>query len=29
VLDGEELARTLDQHGIDVSLRPTYGRQKP
>ena len=26
--EGEELARTLEQHGIDVSLRPAYGRQK-
>src|SRR5207302_3668494 len=26
--EGEELARTLDQHGIDVSLRTAYGRQK-
>jgi nucleotide-binding universal stress UspA family protein len=26
--DGEELARTLEQHGIDVSLRTAYGRQK-
>jgi nucleotide-binding universal stress UspA family protein len=27
--EGEELARTLEQHGIDVSLRTAYGRQKP
>jgi len=26
--EGEELARTLEQHGIDVSLRTAYGRQK-
>ena len=26
--DGEELARTLEQHGIDVSLRTAFGRQK-
>ncbi len=27
--EGEELARTLERHGIDVSLRTAYGRQKP
>jgi nucleotide-binding universal stress UspA family protein len=27
--EGEELARTLEQHGIDVSLRTAYGRDKP
>ena len=27
--DGEELARTLERHGIDVSLRTAIGRQKP
>jgi nucleotide-binding universal stress UspA family protein len=26
--EGEELARTLEQHGIDVSLRTAYGRHK-
>ena len=26
---GDELARTLERHGIDVSLRTAYGRQKP
>jgi len=26
--DGEELARTLERHGMDVSLRTAYGRQK-
>ena len=26
--EGEELARTLEQHGIEVSLRTAYGRQK-
>jgi len=26
--EGEELARTLEQHGMDVSLRTAYGRQK-
>jgi hypothetical protein len=26
--EGEELARTLERHGIDVSLRTAYGRQK-
>src|ERR1700752_3785450 len=26
--EGEELARTLEQHGIDVSLRTAFGRQK-
>jgi nucleotide-binding universal stress UspA family protein len=26
--EGEELARTLEQHGIDVSVRTAYGRQK-
>ena len=26
--EGEELARALEQHGIDVSLRTAYGRQK-
>jgi nucleotide-binding universal stress UspA family protein len=25
---GDELARTLERHGIDVSLRTAYGRQK-
>jgi nucleotide-binding universal stress UspA family protein len=27
--EGEELARTLERHGIDVSLRTAVGRQKP
>src|SRR5262245_31682748 len=27
--EGEELARTLEQHGIEVSLRTAYGRDKP
>jgi nucleotide-binding universal stress UspA family protein len=27
--EGEELARTLERHGIDVSLRTAIGRQKP
>ncbi len=27
--EGDELARTLERHGIDVSLRTAYGRQKP
>jgi nucleotide-binding universal stress UspA family protein len=27
--DGDELARTLERHGIDVSLRTAIGRQKP
>jgi nucleotide-binding universal stress UspA family protein len=27
--EGEELARTLERYGIDVSLRTAYGRQKP
>lgn len=27
--EGEELARTLERHGIDVSLHAAYGRQKP
>src|ERR1051326_4245805 len=26
---GEELARTLERHGVPVSLRTAYGRQKP
>src|SRR5437868_6911884 len=26
--DGEELARTLERHGMDVSIRTGYGRQK-
>ena len=26
--DGEELARTLERHGVDVSIRTAYGRQK-
>ena len=26
--EGEELARTLERHGIDVSVRTAYGRQK-
>jgi len=26
---GEELARTLEDHGLQVSLRPAFGRQKP
>src|SRR5262249_33826318 len=26
--EGEELARALEQHGMDVSLRIAYGRQK-
>jgi len=26
--DGEELARTLERHGMDVSIRTAYGRQK-
>src|SRR5215469_5199211 len=26
--EGEELARTLERHGLDVSLRTAYGRQK-
>jgi nucleotide-binding universal stress UspA family protein len=26
--EGEELARTLEQHGMDVSVRTAYGRQK-
>ena len=26
--EGEDLARALEQHGIDVSLRTAYGRQK-
>src|SRR5712671_4030480 len=26
--EGEELARTLERHGIDVSMRVAYGRQK-
>jgi nucleotide-binding universal stress UspA family protein len=26
--DGEELARTLERHGMDVSVRTAYGRQK-
>jgi nucleotide-binding universal stress UspA family protein len=26
--EGEELARALERHGIDVSLRTAYGRQK-
>ncbi len=26
--EGEELARTLERHGIDVSLRAAFGRQK-
>ncbi len=26
---GDELARTLARHGINVSMRPAYGRQKP
>jgi nucleotide-binding universal stress UspA family protein len=27
--EGDELARTLERHGIDVSLRTAIGRQKP
>jgi nucleotide-binding universal stress UspA family protein len=27
--EGEELARTLERHGIEVSLRTAVGRQKP
>jgi nucleotide-binding universal stress UspA family protein len=27
--EGDELARTLERHGIDVSLRAAFGRQKP
>jgi nucleotide-binding universal stress UspA family protein len=27
--DGEELARTLERHGLNVSLRTATGRQKP
>src|SRR5882757_10852857 len=27
--EGEELARTLERHGVPVSLRTAYGRQKP
>ena len=27
--EGDELARTLERHGIDVSLRTAVGRQKP
>ncbi len=26
---GDELVRTLERHGLSVSLRPAYGRQKP
>jgi nucleotide-binding universal stress UspA family protein len=26
---GDELARTLERHGLSVSLRTAYGRQKP
>jgi nucleotide-binding universal stress UspA family protein len=26
--EGEELARTLERHGMDVSVRTAYGRQK-
>src|SRR5262249_16248469 len=26
--EGEELARTLERHGLDVSIRTAYGRQK-
>lgn len=26
---GDELARTLERHGINVSMRTAYGRQKP
>ena len=26
--DGEELARTLERHGMEVSIRTAYGRQK-
>jgi nucleotide-binding universal stress UspA family protein len=26
---GDELARTLERHGVPVSLRTAYGRQKP
>ena len=26
---GEELARTLERHGLNVSLRTATGRQKP
>src|SRR5690242_13292917 len=26
---GDELARTLEGHGLQVSLRPAFGRQKP
>ena len=27
--EGDELARTLERHGIDISLRTAVGRQKP
>jgi nucleotide-binding universal stress UspA family protein len=26
---GDELARTLERHGLKVSLRTAFGRQKP